>query len=132
MILDIGYALLWINFGLIVVSMVTSIRRRRRGEWDGVIPLELTIDCLGLIVSVLLTIGTAMKGKPDVIFVIGIPLFGFLLWTDLRDRNNRRRHRKALKALGAKARARIEAMKRKIAERPARPVLRPVPVRAGA
>jgi len=51
----------------------------------------------------------------------------FWWWLTYR---NRRRRRRALAALGAKARARIAAMTARMRERPARPVLRPVP--AGA
>lgn len=53
----------------------------------------------------------------------------YMLW---RTWKNRPRRKKRLAAMGAKSKAIIEGMRRKMAERPARPVLIPVPVRGGA
>lgn len=104
-----GLGLVLIGAAL-VVCVVSLIRYR----------LQLTFADVAMLT--LSAAGNALRGD----WVWASVSAAVLVWT-AHTWWNRRKRRRAPRTLGAKSRARIAAMTARMRERPARPVLRPVP-----
>jgi membrane protein implicated in regulation of membrane protease activity len=90
----------------------------------GTIKHGMRITLADPVADALMAAGYALVGGPFLImsaaFVVMTVIMTWLWW-------KRRKRRGRLAAVGAKSKARIAAMAARMRERPARPVLRPVP-----
>jgi hypothetical protein len=120
-----GFDILKAAVVIIVINLFLDIRHGFVWSWRDVL-----IEVLCLISNAMMLTGYLMQGKVDITNALSTAFWAFMLWASVTDRGNRMRRK--LRALGGKGLARLAAMKRRMAERKARPVLRPVPVRAGA
>jgi len=120
---NIGLMLLEAGFTVtatLIFTELVSYRFLRRSVFSRLAYWVIADICA----FVILAGGVCVENGPVIFFsAAAIALYSYCAWMEWK---KRRKDRKKL-ALGSKTKAIIAKMRRKIAERPTRPVLRPVP-----